>query len=103
MQPYEIDSAMKSMRIVIDTREKKNAHITAALQARKCLYSAHKLDYGDYTCEYDTAEKSGIIFADRVVIERKASLDELAVILLRRERGLTVNSKELKQPGRKSS
>lgn len=78
MQPYEIDSAMKSMRIVIDTREKKNAHITAALQARKCLYSAHKLDYGDYTCEYDTAEKSGIIFADRVVIERKASLDELA-------------------------
>lgn len=78
MKPYEIDSAIKTMRIVVDTREKKNTHITSALQAHNCLYSAHKLNYGDYTCEYDTPEKNGIIFTDKVVIERKASLDELA-------------------------
>lgn len=78
MLPYEIDNAMKSMRIVIDTREKKNAHITAALQARDCPFLAQKLNYGDYTCEYDIAEKNGIIFADKAVVERKANLDELA-------------------------
>ena len=78
MKPYEIDSVIKTMRIVIDTREKKNEHIKTALQERNCLFSAHKLDYGDYTCEYDTAEKNGIIFDDKVVIERKANLNELA-------------------------
>ena len=70
MKPYEIDSVMKSMRIVIDTREKKNDHITAALQARNCLYSAHKLGYGDYTCEYDIAEKTGVSLGYLSEVER---------------------------------
>lgn len=78
MRSYEIDSVMKSMKIIVDTREKKNSHIISTLDARRCPYSAHKLDYGDYTCTYDTSEKSGILFADKVVIERKANLDELA-------------------------
>lgn len=78
MQGYQIDDAMKSMRILVDTREKKNQHITKALEGRKCPFKPHKLDYGDYTCEYDTEAERGIIFADRVVVERKANLDELA-------------------------
>lgn len=78
MQKYELDDAMKSMRILVDTREKKNSHITMSLEGRKCPFAAHKLDYGDYTCQYDTSENKGISFENIAVIERKASLDELA-------------------------
>lgn len=78
MQGYQIDDAMKSMRILVDTREKKNQHITKALEGRKCPFKPRKLDYGDYTCEYDTEAEKGVVFADRVVVERKANLDELA-------------------------
>lgn len=78
MERYELDDALKSMQILIDTREKKNAHIITSLEGRKCPYMAHKLDYGDYTCCYDTGEKSGVSFETVAVVERKATLDELA-------------------------
>ena len=74
MTAYQIDDVLSSMKIAIDTREKKNAHIIKSLNARNCLYLPHKLNYGDYTCIYG----NGLYFDDTVVIERKASLDELA-------------------------
>lgn len=78
MTGAEIDSALESMRILIDTREKKNNHIVTALEGKNCPFKLHKLNYGDYTCEYDTSQKTSICFENRVVIERKANLDELA-------------------------
>ena len=78
MNGYELDSAMKSMQILIDTREKKNAHIVTSLEGRKCPFSAHKLDYGDYTCTYDSGENKAVSIENVVVVERKANLDELA-------------------------
>lgn len=78
MKGYEIDDAMKSMKILIDTREKKNGHITEVLEGRKCPFKTRKLSYGDYTCEYDTVDNKGNSFENKAVIERKASLDELA-------------------------
>lgn len=78
MNGAEIESAMNSMRILVDTREKKNTHIVTALEGRKCPFKPHKLNYGDYTSEYDTSENNGISFENKAVIERKANLDELA-------------------------
>ncbi|MBQ8298144.1 MAG: ERCC4 domain-containing protein [Ruminococcus sp.] len=78
MEAYELDTAMKSMQVVVDTREKKNSHITALLDERKCPYKAQKLDYGDYTCTYADGENNAVSIENIAVIERKASLDELA-------------------------
>lgn len=78
MNNAELDAAMNTMKILIDTREKKNSHIAAALEGRKCPFKPHKLNYGDYTCEYDTDTNKCISFENKVVIERKANLDELA-------------------------
>lgn len=75
---YELDDAMKSMRVLADTREKKNSHILASLEGRKCPFKTCKLDYGDYSCEYDAGGKTGISFAKKVAVERKADLNELA-------------------------
>lgn len=78
MHGVDVENALNSMRILIDTREKKNNHIQIVLNERKCPFKPHKLNYGDYTCEYDIGEKKGICFENKVVIERKANLDELA-------------------------
>lgn len=78
MEAYELDAAMKSMEIIVDTREKKNSHITALLDERKCSYKAQKLDYGDYTCTYASGKNNTVSIENIAVIERKANLDELA-------------------------
>lgn len=78
MEAYELDAAMKSMEIIVDTREKKNSHITALLDERKCPYKAQKLDYGDYTCTYASGKNNTVSIENIAVIERKANLDELA-------------------------
>lgn len=78
MTGIELDDAMKSMRILVDTREKKNAHIITSLEGRSCPYTAHKLDYGDYSCEYCLGDSEPISIESVAVIERKANLDELA-------------------------
>lgn len=46
MNGAEIESAMNSMRILVDTREKKNTHIMTALEGRKCPFKPRKLNYG---------------------------------------------------------
>lgn len=78
MTGAEIESAMNSMRILVDTREKKNIHIVTALEGRKCPFKPRKLSYGDYTCEYDISGNKGVSFENKAVVERKANLDELA-------------------------
>lgn len=78
MEAYELDVAMKSMEIIVDTREKKNSHITTLLDERKCHYKAQKLDYGDYTCTYASGKNNTVSIENIAVIERKANLDELA-------------------------
>jgi len=78
IQGFEADCCLKSMQILIDTREKKNAHIISALGERKCTFKPHKLDYGDYSCQYIDLQNTTISFDYKAVIERKASLDELA-------------------------
>ena len=73
-----LEDAMKKMCILVDTREMKIKHILTALEGRKCPFKPQKLDYGDYTCICDYTDKNGVILADKVAIERKANLDELA-------------------------
>ena len=60
------------MKIIVDTREKvgKNKHILDYFDKQGIEWERRKLDYGDYTIE-------GL--EDKIVIERKCSLDELAL------------------------
>lgn len=61
------------MIILIDTREKRNEHITKQFDKMKIPYVSQKLDFGDYSFELD-----GESFENKIVIERKGSLDEIA-------------------------
>lgn len=69
---------LKNMTIIVDSREKVNQHITTYLDRLPCNYEIKKLDFGDYSAKIQL-DNQIISLEDKVVIERKASLDELAI------------------------
>lgn len=69
---------LHAMTITIDSREKVNSHITTFLDSNRTQYQVKKLDFGDYSATLNYAGYE-IDLSTKVVIERKASLDELAI------------------------
>ena len=61
------------MKIYVDTREKNITHIIKRFQDKNINWEFKKLDYGDYSFEHD-----GIDYSNKIVVERKANLTELA-------------------------
>lgn len=68
----EITDLLKQMIIVCDTREQENGHVTGYFDKRKVAHTSRKLDTGDYS-----AMIGAMTLEHEVVVERKASLDEL--------------------------
>lgn len=75
----ELKKLTKSMVVLVDSREKKNEHILDYFRKQKINYVVTKLDYGDYSFYLPaTAAGEDIYFHRDIVIERKASLEELS-------------------------
>lgn len=78
----ELKQILDSIVIVIDTREKSNAHIISYLDSKGIKYINKKLDFGDYTAMIPANMQLGIsrdmYFNNLVCIERKGSLEELS-------------------------
>ena len=78
----EIDELVRSMVILHDTREKSNDHIIDFYEKKKIPHMRKALHYGDYSFYVPKNEGLGIfrdIYFDKdIVIERKASLEELS-------------------------
>ncbi|HEQ3529243.1 TPA: ERCC4 domain-containing protein [Bacillus cereus] len=75
----EISNILKTLTIVIDTRENVNGHILDYLHQKDILIRNQKLDTGDYGCMIPKNEELGIprdIYLDSRV-ERKAHMDEI--------------------------
>lgn len=64
---------MRQFEMIVDTREKKCAHIIDELERRELDYFRRALKFGDYSFILD--DKS---YETEIVIERKGSLTELA-------------------------
>lgn len=73
---------LKSMVILVDTRENVNDHIISYFGARGIAFKSCKLDSGDYSVMLPAAPDLGIVrdmyFDRQVMIERKANLTELS-------------------------
>lgn len=78
----EVKSIVDSMVILVDTREKKNQHITDYFDKHGINYCNRALPSGDYS--FFIAENPELsiprpLFMDNdIIIERKASLEELS-------------------------
>lgn len=81
----EQKSLMKSMVILIDTREKKNQHITDYFDKHKIPYEVRALEVGDYSFYIPANESLSIprnmSFEKEIIIERKNSAEELSICL----------------------
>lgn len=73
----EIEKSLKTIVILVDTREKKWEHIRAALDAMGCPYISQKLDFGDYSYRYTRPDGKEVDMSGSIVVERKANLDEI--------------------------
>lgn len=75
----DIKKLAKQMIVLVDSREKKNAHVLDYLKKQNIAYRVEKLDYGDYSFMIPaSAAGKDIYFHRDCVIERKASLEELS-------------------------
>ena len=75
----ELKKLTKNLVVLVDSREKKNNHILSYFTKQGIAYQKTKLDYGDYSF-YIPAQAAGqdVFFHRDIVIERKASLEELS-------------------------
>lgn len=86
MQQTLTDKAMqallKSITIVVDTREQANLHITDYFDKCDILYIERALKFADYSFICPAMPEIGLIepasFEQRIVIERKSGLIELS-------------------------
>lgn len=78
----EREKLLKTMGILVDTREKVNDNIIEYLNKKKIPYKKQKLDYGDYSYYLPANEEYNIPrdlhFDKEIVFERKGSVDEIA-------------------------
>ena len=78
----EVDTLVKSLVILIDTREQVNEHITNVYDKRNIPYKKRALKYGDYSFMIPANEALNIprdlYYDNEIVVERKASLEELS-------------------------
>jgi ERCC4-type nuclease len=84
----ELKAAIKTMKIIVDTREQQNQHILDYFAATKIPFVERALDYGDYSCQIELppeyyhdsnpANPKVVTLEKRIVIERKHSIDEIA-------------------------
>lgn len=78
----EIKQILKSITILVDTREQKNDHILTYLKGKSITYKSYKLDFGDYSAMIPANKELGIVrdiyFDKQIIIERKNSLEELS-------------------------
>lgn len=73
---------LKSIIILIDSREQENRHIIQWFDNKQINYQTFKLDSGDYSFKLPALPEYGInrelFFDNQLIIERKNSLEELS-------------------------
>lgn len=76
MTPFAVERSLRTMKILVDTREQNTPSLQKRLQQMGCDYERCKLDYGDYSakCKLPDGELN---LARMAAVERKMSMGEL--------------------------
>lgn len=86
----EIKELLKTLTVIVDTREQENSWVTDYFNSKKIPYISEKLDFGDYSAFIPANSEFGIprniYFNNKIVVERKNSLEELSGTISTRDR-----------------
>ena len=78
----ELKKLLKSITVLVDTREQKNNHILKYFDSKDISYKTKKLEYGDYSFylpkNINLCINRDMYFNNDISIERKANLEELS-------------------------
>jgi ERCC4-type nuclease len=76
MSPFEVQQALNTMTILVDTREQNTPALQQRLESMGCQYERYKLDYGDYSAKVKLPQGE-LNLARAAVVERKMNFGEL--------------------------
>lgn len=86
MTPVEVEQALRTMTILVDTREQNTPALHRRLRQMNCPYERCKLSYGDYSAKCKLPEVE-LNLSSAAVVERKMHFGELCQCFCRgRER-----------------
>lgn len=77
MHPIEVESALQTMCILVDSREQETKQSKRRYESFGVPWERGKLGFGDYSALFTLSDGLTLDLRDSVVIERKMSLDEL--------------------------
>lgn len=77
MTAYEVEKALSTMRILVDTREQPTPQSRARYEAFGVPWRRQKLDFGDYSAEFEVEGKT-VSLAGIIAVERKMGFGEIA-------------------------
>ena len=99
----EIEAALKTITILVDTREKVWGHIEAGFHALGCPYVLREggLKFGDYSYEYITPDGARVSCENIIVVERKANAEELSGNLTGKRRQFAAEFEKARAAGAK--
>ena len=94
MTVLEQEKVLKSIEILIDTREQPTERARKRYERFECPYRRATLSYGDYTCNAVLSDGRYLYDTENTVeplcvVERKMSLDELAASFCKGRRRFT--------------
>ena len=79
MTPTEINKALDGMVLIVDTREQDTPQLRQRLESAHCEFKRGKVDFGDYSASFPLPDGGTLDLTQSVSIERKMSVDELAM------------------------
>lgn len=97
MHPAEIEAALESMMVLVDTREQETPALRARLR-QVGKYEREKLDAGDYSAKI-LINSNWVCL--NVAVERKMDFDELANCYCRQRKRFTAEFERAKRAGTK--
>lgn len=99
MTPFELKDSLKTIKLLVDTREQPTERYEHRLKLTGFPYERRKLDVGDYSCECTLSDGSIYSLADKAVIERKMNIEELCMCFGRERKRFEAEFERAKQIG----
>lgn len=100
MTPPEIDGALDTLTVIVDTREQDTPLFRKRMRQVGYPIRRKKLNFGDYSCSV-MADGAEVDLSASFAIERKMSLDELAQCYTRGRKRFEREFERAKQSGAK--
>ena len=83
MHPVDIEKSLRSMVIIVDTREQSTIKAKKRYEQFGCRYERKGLNFGDYSAYCTLPNGEAYSLENLVSIERKMNLDEIAMCYTR--------------------